>query len=83
MKGTVTIPLDDYLELQRVAQEGEAKAKEIAMQASIFRQEASLLLNFIASKYDVGLIVAEFNKQSKKCFVQIEEDKTLDIQIIV
>jgi len=82
MEGEVKISLNDFLNLQDKALEGEKKVQEIVKQASIFKQEASLLLNFIAKKHDIGIIVAEFNKQSKRCFIKME-DGELEMQIMV
>jgi len=82
MEGEVKISLNDFLDLQEKALEGERKVQEIVKQASVFKQEASLLLNFIAKKYDIGVIVAEFNKKSKRCFIKIENEE-LEMQIMI
>jgi hypothetical protein len=66
--GTVTINLEDYLELV----EHTKKVSNLKTNTSRAAKEMSVFLSFLCSREDIALYIEEFNRQSTTSKIVVE-----------
>ena len=66
--GTVTINLDDYLELIEHTQ----KTNDLKHNTSRAAKELSVFLSFLCTREDISKYIDEFNKQSKTATIVVD-----------
>ena len=71
LPGTVTINLDDYLELIEHTQ----KTNDLKHNTSRAAKELSVFLSFLCTRTDITPYVEEFNRQSKTAKIVLQDDK--------
>ena len=69
--GTVTINLDDYLELV----EHTHKTNDLKQNTSRAAKELSVFLSFLCTREDISRYIDEFNRQSKTATIVVENDR--------
>ena len=69
--GTVTINLDDYLELV----EHTHKTNDLKENTSRAAKEMSVFLSFLCTRDDVATYIEEFNRQSKTAQIIVEDGR--------
>lgn len=69
--GTVTINLEDYLDLVEHSQ----KTQELRESTSLAAKEMSVFLSFLCTRADISEYIDEFNRQSKTASILIEDNR--------
>ena len=71
LPGTVTINLDDYLELIEHTQ----KTNDLKHNTSRAAKEMYVFLSFLCTRDDISKYIEEFNRQSKTATIVVENDR--------
>ena len=67
VKGSVTIPLDDYHTLI----DSSSKSLELRTNLDLAVKEIQVFLSFLCTRENIEVYVEEFNKQSKTSIINI------------